>query len=122
MEEISEAVTSDGLHRELCAAIADLAKSVDVAVTRMALRAKCTEAIAGAAEVERAAEALRAAALEADAGDPQEITLVPAIQTVAKTPQVASTDYEPSCTAADELYVACNWLAATQSDGYRPES
>jgi hypothetical protein len=122
MGEIFGTAAGDAFHRELCAAIADLAKSVDVAVTRMALRAKCTAAIADAAKVERAAEALRAAALEAEPDEPQEITLVPAIQTVEKTSQASASDHQPSCTAADELYVACSWLATTQSETYRPES
>jgi hypothetical protein len=57
---------SDALHHELCAAIAELAKSVDVAAKRMALRAKFTSAIIDARKAERVAEALRAAAVQND--------------------------------------------------------
>jgi len=55
---------SDALHRELCAAIAELAKSVDIAAKRVALRARFTAAIADARKTERVAEALRAAAIQ----------------------------------------------------------
>ena len=72
----------EALHLELCTAIADLAKSVDVAVTRIALRSKCTAAIADAAKVERAAEALRAAALDAENSRTAEVTLVPGIPAI----------------------------------------
>ena len=66
MEANSYRSTAEALHLELCTAIADLAKSVDVAVARIALCSKCTAAIDDAAKVERAAEALRAAALDAE--------------------------------------------------------
>src|SRR4029079_8451911 len=55
---------SDALCYELFAAIAELAKSVDVAAKRMALRAKFTTAIIDARKAERVAEALRAAAVQ----------------------------------------------------------
>ena len=51
MGKMSKAKTAaDALHAELCSAIADLAKSVDIAVTQMKLRAQCTAAIANADE------------------------------------------------------------------------
>jgi len=76
MEANSYRSTAEALHLELCAAIADLAKSVDVAVTRIALRSKCTAAIADAAKVKRVAEAPRAAALDAENSRTAEVTLV----------------------------------------------
>jgi hypothetical protein len=47
---------------ELCAATADLARSANIAISRMVLRSKLSAAIADAGKAERAAEALRAAA------------------------------------------------------------
>jgi len=116
MEKILDPPTPEALHVELCTAIADLAKSVDVAVTHMALRSKCTTAIADAAKVERAAEALRAAALEAEKAEPQEITLVPAELAAEKARQpIEPATPEPACAEVDELYAACSWLAMAQA-------
>ena len=130
MKKNSVPHTPDALHLELCASIADLAKSVDVAVTRIALRSKCTAAIADAAKVERAAEALRAAALEAEKAEPHEVTLVPAVKGLEKAWQpVGPAANQPACTAVDELYAACSWLATAQASrsalegqGYHQES
>jgi len=119
MGETANKGTADALHGELCSAIADLAKSVDVAVTRIALRAKCTAAIADAVKVEQAAEALIAVAREAEAAE-HDITLVPAVHTLEKPRRESERPVEQAvpCTAADELYDACSWLATQQ--GPRP--
>ena len=55
---------SHALHRELCDAIAELARSVDIATKRIALRAKISAAIADARKAEKVALALRAAAMQ----------------------------------------------------------
>ena len=68
MGKMSKAKTAtDALHAELYSAIADLAKSVDIAVTQMKLRAQCTATIANATKVEHAAELLRATATQSAA-------------------------------------------------------
>src|SRR5690349_22947312 len=102
MENFSESAISEGLHRELCTAITELARSVDIAVKHIALRSRCTAAIADAEKVERAAEALRAVALEVEQTEAQDITLVPAIQAFQKSSQpINAVDPEPAFTAAD---------------------
>ena len=52
----------DALHAELCSALSDLAKSVEVAVKRKALRDEIATTITDASEVANAAAKLRAAA------------------------------------------------------------
>jgi len=89
---------TDAIHHELCAAIADLAKSVDVAVRRMAIRAKFTAAMTDAQKTERAAAALRAAALK---------------NTEFVLGEVAAPlkpDGADSADVVEELNSACRWL------------
>ena len=91
-------------------AIADLDKSLDVAVTRITLRAKLQAAIADAAEAERAADALRIAAVRSNKTDPSQVSLVPKMswaETAAGDPF--------SLNSTEELYHACNWLINEQS-------
>lgn len=121
--------TGDDLHGELCAAIADLAKSVDIAVTRMALRAKCSAAIADASKAERAAELLRAVVMSSPKVEGQEeVTLVPLLATTSRE-RSSETNGVLEHDAAHELYSACQWLTAAQvprtvspNQGYRGES
>jgi hypothetical protein len=122
-------VTAEALHGELCAAIADLAKSVEVAVQRMAFRARCNAAIAGATKAEFAAEFLRVAAAHSPEPEEQEfITTVPLLTASSRQENRSDVEvYTPG--PADELYSACHWLAATQirrttpeEDSYREES
>src|SRR5260221_3146261 len=81
------------LHIELCGAINDLAKSVEVAVSRLKLRAECAVVIADAGNVESAAETLRAVAK--DPTTQGAVSLVPA----ALSPD-----------PVDAIYLACTWL------------
>ena len=111
MEQGSKATTSDELHVELRSTIEDLAKSVDVAVTCIALRAKCSAAIADATEAERAAEELRFAAENSfENAEQLEVSLVPKAKS-ATSRQEKSTDSPNPLAPMDELYAACNWLA-----------
>ena len=88
MGKMSKTKTAaDALHAELCSAIADLAKSVDIAVTQMKLRAQCTATIANATKVEHAAELLRATATQSPAKKTERVSIVPP---VLDSPKVAS--------------------------------
>ena len=119
MQQMAGEATADTLHAELCAAIADLAKSVEVAVTRMALRARCTTAIADAATAERAAELLRVAAVHSPEAEEQEETaLVPLVMMLRRQHSWEENAYD--CDAVDRLYGACRWLAAAQAPGMAP--
>ena len=128
MRQISDEATTDTLHAELCAAIADLVKSVEVAVTRMALRARCTTAIADAATAEHAAELLRVAAMHStETEEQQKTTLVPLAAASLRQDYLEENTYD--CDAIDNLYGACQWLAAAQvprtaprADGRQDES
>lgn len=125
MGELANVSAPEALHAELCAAIADLAKSVDIAVSQIALRAKFTVVIADAAKAERAAEALRAAAFEssepawaepAEASEDREVvSLVPVLTTTGRIFRDFPPDVAPPIKAVDELYDACNWLTTAQS-------
>ncbi len=121
--------SAETLHVELCAAIADLAKSVDVAVQQIALRAQCSATIADTTKAEYAAEFLRVAATRLSELEEQDsITTVPLLPTTfLEENRSAVEPYTPS--AADQLYAACHWLAASQvqrtralDEGYREES
>jgi CRISPR/Cas system CMR subunit Cmr4 (Cas7 group RAMP superfamily) len=94
MGDISEA-DPKVLHIELCGAIKDLAKSVEIAVARMKLRAECAVVIADTEKVEDAAETLRAVAIEP--ATPGDTSLVPA---------ALSSD------PVDAIYAACTWLTS----------
>lgn len=121
--------TAEALHADLCTAIADLAKSVEVTVHRMALRANCTAAIADASKAELAAELLRTTAAHSPKHKKlEDPTLVPFLPTASRH-EHATRDEMYRSDAADELCTACNWLAAVQypriaprEDGYRDES
>ena len=76
---------ADALYAELCSAIADLAKSVDIAVTQMKLRAQCTAAIANATKVEHAAELLRATATQSAAEKTERAIIVPPVLAFPKS-------------------------------------
>lgn len=92
MSDVSEP-DPETLYIELCGAVNDLAKSAQVAVARMKLRAECAAVIADAEKVGNAAETLRGAAKDPTAqGD---ASLVPA----ALSPD-----------PVDDIYVACTWL------------
>ncbi len=106
VSESVNAATPTALHAELCTAINDLAKSVDVAVMRMRLRAKCTVAIADTVKVTRAAEALRAAAIGGAKRD--EVSLAP------EAPSVEGPPGESYLDAVNELSTTCNRQSATQ--------
>ena len=76
---------ADALYAELCSAIADLAKSVDIAVTQMKLRAQCTATIANATKVEHAAELLRATATQSAAEKTEQASVVPPVLAFPKS-------------------------------------
>jgi hypothetical protein len=122
MGKIPDLTAPEALHGELCAAIADLARSVDVAVTHLALRAKCTITIADATKTERAAEALRDAARRtAESLKPQQTTLVPELPATANLRQEDNwSPLVPRSEAVDELYAACNWLVTAQASSDAP--
>ncbi len=117
-------VALDALHVELCAAIDDLAKSVDVAITRMALRAKCAPKIAGADTGECVAEIIRVIAPAQstehhDHRDAEIVLTLPLLSSSFKpddSKEIAA-DYE----AVDELNDACRWLAAAQVPRVAPQ-
>lgn len=120
MGKISKAKTAaDALHAELCGAIADLAKSVDIAVTQMKLRAQCTAAIANATKVERAAELLRATATQPSAKKTERVSIVPLDsqksrrEKNARQTKFRSREVPPS-KAADDLHAACKRLTTAQ--------
>src|SRR4029079_4710946 len=120
MGKMSKAKTAaDALHAELCSAIADLAKSVDIAVTQMKLRAQCTAAIANAKKVERAAEVLRATATQSSAKKPERVSIVPPVldaqksrrEKNARQTKLRSRDVAPS-KAVEDLHAACKRTTA----------
>jgi len=103
---------SDTLHTELCAAIADLAKSVEIAAARMALRAKITATIADAANAECAAETLRAvAAPSTQMAEQEQVSRVAVVATTERLPQQDS--WTRDAKACDPVAERCSWLAAT---------
>src|SRR4029078_9018769 len=110
---------ADALHAELCSAIADLAKSVGIAVTQMKLRAQCTAAIANATKVEHAAEVLRATATQSSAKKTKRVSIVPPVldsqksrrEKNARQTKVRSRDVPPS-KAVEDLHAACKRTTA----------
>ena len=122
MGKVSKAKTAaDALHAELCSAIADLAKSVDIAVTQMKLRAQCTAAIANAAKVEHAAELLRATATQSSAKNTGRVSIVPPVldsqksrgEKNARPTKFRSRDVPPS-KAVEDLHAACKRLTTAE--------
>jgi len=101
--------------------IADLAKSIEVIVRQLGLRAKFTAVIADAEKAEYAAERLRDTAIES-AGVAESVPLVPAIpirsnsgrDVLSYTSDDVRLDTLPN-QVVEDIYVACNWLIATQN-------
>jgi len=119
---MSKAKTApDALHAELCNAIADLAKSVDIAVIQMKLRAQCTAAIANATKVEHAAELLRTTATQSAAEKTKQAGIVPPVlafpklcrEKNARQTKLRSRDLPPS-KAVEDLHAACKRLTTAQ--------
>ena len=96
---------TDTIHLELCTAIAELAKSVDIAVKRMAIRAKLAAAIADAKKTERAAEAFLAAALQEHSAPSEKHALDAKPVT---PPQIPERDNNE---VIEKLDAACRWLS-----------
>jgi len=122
MGKVLKAKTAaDALHSELCSAIADLAKSVDIAVTQMKLRAQCTAAIANATKVEHAAELLRATATQSSAKKTHRVSIVSPVldsqksrgEKNARQTKLRSRDVPPS-KAVEDLHAACKRLTTAQ--------
>lgn len=108
MGKIAETENAEALHIELCTAIADLAKSVEFAVKRMALRAEFNAAIVDADKAEHAAQVLQIAASGEPTDDNTNGGLVP--EPVSEKAHTVSTN-----AAVEELYAACRWLATAQA-------
>jgi hypothetical protein len=102
-------IKSDMSQVELYAAIADAAKSMNIAAKRVALRAKMAATLADAAKVTYAADTLRAAAME---GTEQNQTglAFESPATVPGVPEDTWTRVIPQDDAADEFYARCNSL------------
>jgi hypothetical protein len=122
MGKVSKAKTAaDDLHAELCSAIAALAKSVDIAVTQMKLRAQCTAAIANATKVEHAAELLRVTVTQSSAKKTGRVSIVPPVldsqqsrrEKNARQAKLSSRNVPPS-KAVEDLHTACKRLTTTQ--------
>ena len=125
---------ADALYAELCSAIADLAKSVDIAVSQMKLRAQCTATIANATKVEHAAELLRATATQSAATEKTEQAIVvPPVMAFPKSCRekngrqavFSSRDLPPS-KAVEDLDAPCKRLTTAEphhkKDDQPPES
>jgi len=105
--------------------IADLARSIEVTVRQLGLRAKFTAVIADAEKAEYAAEQLRDTAIES-AGVAESVPLVPAIpirsgsgrDVPSHTNDSAVRDRRPN-QVVEDIFLACNWLAATQNSRCR---
>lgn len=101
--------------------IADLARSIEIHVKQLALRAKFTAVIADTEKAAYAAERLRTTAIRS-ADIAETVPLVPAIPIRSKSHRDVLS-YANDCDRRDtlpnqmveELYVACNWLMATQN-------
>ena len=122
MGKVSKAKTAaDALHAELCSAIAALAKSVDIAVTQMKLRAQCTATIANATKVGHAAELLRATATQSSAKKTERVSIVPPVldsqksrrEKNARQTKLRSHDVPPG-KAFEDLQAACKRLTTAQ--------
>lgn len=101
--------------------IADLARSIEISLKQLSLRAKFTAVIADAEKAERAAERLRATAVQS-ADIAETVPLVPTIPIRSNSRQDVlsyANDYDRRNTLpnqiVDELYIACNWLMTTQN-------
>ena len=112
---------ADALYAELCSAIADLAKSVDIAVTQMKLRAQCTATIANATKVEHAAELLRATATQSAAEKTERAIIVPPVLAFPKSCRekngrqaVFSSHNLPPSKAVEDLDARCKRLTTAE--------
>lgn len=142
---MGKAEIADVLYSELCTAIENLAKSVEIAVKHLALRAEFTATIADADKVERAARVLQSAALSSIDASDTDFALVPEDNAAdaeetdctalvfnngassgvhAKCPNRSSLVPEPlseksyavkASPIVDELYEACDWLSKVQT-------
>ena len=108
MGKIAETANSEALHVELCTAIADLAKSVDFAVKRMALRAEFNAAIVDANKAELAAQSLQIAASSQQTNGIMSVR--PVSEPVSEKAHTVGTN-----AAVEELYAACRWLVSAQA-------
>ena len=109
MGKISNPDISEVLHIELRSAINDLAKSVQVAATRIKLRAECAAAIKDAAKTENIAKTLRAVATFSDkTTEHPESPLAPMVQSSV----TADTN---GLEAMETIYAACTWLSNSQT-------
>ncbi len=125
-------VALDVLHVELCAAINDLARSVDVAITRIVLGTECAATTADTDKTECVAEVIRvsASARSPEPDDHKDTEIVLTLPLL--TPSLKQDDWKEDaaeCEVVDELNDACRWLAAAQvpriapqQEGYRDES
>lgn len=98
-------LVTDAIHQELCTAIAELAESVDLAVKRMAIRARFTAAIADAKKTERVAGELLAAALQGHIAPTEKTVTAPR---AATRPQIPERD---NIVVIEKLDAACRWLS-----------
>ena len=112
---------ADALYAELCSAIADLAKSVDIAVTQMKLRAQCTATIANATKVEHAAELLRATATQSAAKKTERVSIVLPVLDFQKSRReknarqaVFNSRDVPPNKAVEDLHAACKRLTTAE--------
>jgi hypothetical protein len=113
MSENPDPDLSDALHIELRSAINDLAKSVQVAVLRINLRAECDATIADAEKTELAAKNFRAA-MATEAAEQAEVPLVPeAIHRLE--PDSGRPVGVSGLEAMDTICIACTWLAENQA-------
>jgi hypothetical protein len=106
MRQIPGVDTPNALHSELCAAISDLAKSVDVAVKRITLRAKTNATIAAAKEAELLAETLRTMATQSCEPAQVQPSLVPVPPTEPVRKHDTWTRDAPVSKPVDELWQA----------------
>ena len=115
MSKIPDENISDVLHIELCSAINDLAKSVEVAVTRIKLRAECDAAIADAEKAEDAAATLRSVtASSVDTCEQAEVPLVPAVKFPKPALESNRLENVTGLETMDRIHAACTWLSKSQ--------
>lgn len=116
MSKIPDENISDVLHIELCSAINDLAKSVEVAVTRIKLRAECNAAITDAEKAEKAAATLRFITASSDETPEQcEVALVPELKFHKAAQESSYIANVSDLDAIDTIRAACTWLRENQS-------
>jgi hypothetical protein len=97
--------TSEALHIELCDALAELAKSVKIAMNRSALRAELAATITDTAKAMRVAKALRGAAYSNDRAEQNQASFVPLPPTTEPIQQEIWTRAAPSGEAVSVEYI-----------------